>query len=659
MSSSDVEILKRALDREKAARKQAEKILEQKAAELYELTQKLQHSNQQLESLIDEKTSELNGVFENIVDAYVVTDLIGNVLKMNEPAIGLLEADFEKESINIMNLIHPTEYDNVMASFQELIKHGSLTDVHVKIRTKNNQTKLVHINCSIIYDAQGKAKAAQGIVRDITKSNEDEKRLIESENRLSTLILNLENAVLLEDENRKIVLTNNRFCEFFEIPMTPEQMVGIDCSEAAENSKELFVNSQGFIKRVDEVLSRKEMVTGDELIMVNGRILERDFIPIIESGSYKGHLWSYKDVTLKRSYRKSLETQKQKYSSIIANMNLGLVEVDTNENILMVNQSFTEMSGYSEEEVLGKKASSLFLEEENIHVFKEQTRKRIKGESSSYEIAVRIKNNEERHWLISGAPNYDIEGNVTGSIGIHLDITDLKSLEIQKELLLKQLARSNDELHEYAHIVSHDLKSPLRSIYALVNWLKEDNLDKYDDTSLTNISLIEETLEKMEQLIGDILDYSSLNSTNKEFTKINCNELLIDLIKVIYVPSHIEIKLNGELPEINGDRTKINQLFQNLLSNAVKFIDKDKGLIEVSFEELTTHYKFRIKDNGIGIDPAFHDKIFKIFHALNKNKDSTGIGLSIDKKIVDLHQGKIWLESKVGEGTTFFFTLKK
>ncbi|GAL74107.1 sensory transduction histidine kinase [Nonlabens ulvanivorans] len=325
----------------------------------------------------------------------------------------------------------------------------------------------------------------------------------------------------------------------------------------------------------------------------------------------------------------------------------------------MVNQSFTEMSGYSEEEVLGKKASSLFLEEENIHVFKEQTRKRIKGESSSYEIAVRIKNNEERHWLISGAPNYDIEGNVTGSIGIHLDITDLKSLEIQKELLLKQLARSNDELHEYAHIVSHDLKSPLRSIYALVNWLKEDNLDKYDDTSLTNISLIEETLEKMEQLIGDILDYSSLNSTNKEFTKINCNELLIDLIKVIYVPSHIEIKLNGELPEINGDRTKINQLFQNLLSNAVKFIDKDKGLIEVSFEELTTHYIFRIKDNGIGIDPAFHDKIFKIFHALNKNKDSTGIGLSIVKKIVDLHQGKIWLESKVGEGTTFFFTLKK
>ncbi|EAS20799.1 PAS domain S-box protein [Nonlabens mediterrranea] len=659
MSGSDVEILKRALERERAARKQAEKILEQKAAELYELTQKLRHSNEKLEVLIDEKTSELNGVFENIVDAYVVTDLYGNVLKMNNPAIDLLEADFTNESINLMDIVMPSEYENVLELFQKLLHNGSLTDVHVKIQTKNQHLKLVHINCSIIYDAQGKAKAAQGIVRDITKSDEDEKKLIESENRLSTLILNLENAVLLEDENGKIVLTNHKFCEYFEIPLKPEEIVGNDYHKISDNYKFLFDDPDYFIQRVDEILSLKKMVIGDELIMNNGRILERDFIPIIESDNYKGHLWSYRDVTLKRSYSKSLEAQKQKYSSIIANMHLGLVEVDTEEKIIMVNQSFTQMSGYTEEEVVGRKASSLFLDSDDVHIFKEQTRKRLRGESSSYEVVVNIKSNERRHWLISGAPNYDLEGNVTGSIGIHLDITDLKNLEIQKELLLAQLAKSNDELHEYAHIVSHDLKSPLRSIDALVNWLKADNLDKFDEISLKNLSLIEETLEKMEQLIGDILDYSSLNSSNEEFTEIDCNELVVDLIKVIYVPNHIEINLKGILPKINGDRTKVNQLFQNLLSNAVKFIDKEKGIIEVSCIELDNHYQFQIKDNGIGIDPAFHDKIFKIFHALNKNKDSTGIGLSIVKKIVDLHQGKIWLESKVGEGTTFFFTLKK
>ena len=108
-----------------------------------------------------------------------------------------------------------------------------------------------------------------------------------------------------------------------------------------------------------------------------------------------------------------------------------------------------------------------------------------------------------------------------------------------------------------------------------------------------------------------------------------------------------------------GHKTKLQQLFQNLISNAVKFIDKDKGLIQIDFKEEKDHFEFSIKDNGMGIEKKFFDKIFKIFHSLNKNKESTGIGLSIVKKIVDLHEGKIWLESELEKGTTFYFTLKK
>lgn len=659
MERSEVDILKRALAREKAARNQAEKILEQKSAELYRISEKLQDSNSKLESLINEKTTELNGVFENIVDAYVVTDLKGNILKMNDAAVDLLEADIKNEPINLMTIAHQDEFENIIYYFKELIDKGAVTDIQVRIVTKGNVSKLVHINCSIIYDAAGVPKAAQGIVRDITKSKKDQERLIESENRLATLILNLENGVLLEDEHRKIVLTNKRFCDFFEIPLSPEHMVGADCSTAAENSKQLFNDPEGFIARVNEVLQNKEMVLGDELSMVNGVILERDFIPIIKDGVYQGHLWSYKNVTLNRSYRKSLEAQKQKYSSIIANMNLGLVEVDHEDNILMVNNSFCKISGYKEEELIGKVASELFISENSKNQFKKENTNRSKGQSSSYELEVVTKNKEKRHWLISGAPNYDLKGKLLGSIGIHLDITDLKRLELQKEQLLSQLARSNDELHEYAHIVSHDLKSPLRSIYALVNWLKEDNLHKYDEVSLRNMSLIEETLEKMEQLIDDILDYSSLNSENQKVATINCNDLLRDLLKILYVPENITIKIPDNLPAIKGDPTKIKQLFQNLLTNAVKFSDKEHGRIEINYEEQDTHYLFKISDNGIGIAPEFHDKIFKIFHVLNKSKDSSGIGLSIVKKIVDLHKGTLWIESEPGLGTTFFFTIKK
>ena len=240
-----------------------------------------------------------------------------------------------------------------------------------------------------------------------------------------------------------------------------------------------------------------------------------------------------------------------------------------------------------------------------------------------------------------------------------MDITGLKNLERQKETLLKELEKSNDELQEYAHIVSHDLKSPLRSIYALINWLKEDNLDKLDANSIENISLIESTLEKMEALISGILNYSSLSVEKKEQGKVDLNVVLDNIEQILLITEHISLFRQNKLPVVRGDKTKLQQLFQNLISNSVKFIDKKEGAISINVEDKGSFYQFSVKDNGMGIEKRYHDKIFKIFHSLNENKDSTGIGLSIVKKIVDLYKGEIWLESTLGVGTTFYFTLRK
>lgn len=658
MSQNKIDILERALAREKAARKQAEKILENKAAELYDAKQKLETSYYELEALLNKTDSQLQGVFENIVDAYVIMDLMGNILKMNDSAVELLGFLNADENANLMNMVHPTDLELVSKTFKNLISEGAVTDSNFRIVTKQNQEKLVHVNASIIYD-DGEPVAAQGIVRDITQAKAAQEKLIESENRLATLILNLDSGVLLEDESRKIALTNNKFCELFEISVSPAQLKGTDCSDAAEQNKILFKNPKLFVDRINTILKDRKQVIGDELEMTSGKILLRDYIPIYENGAYKGHLWSYKDVTLRRKYRKSLEAQKQKYSSIIANMNLGLMEVDNDDKILMVNQSFLEMSGYDEAELLGQVASDIFLIDTDSETLKVENIKRKKGESNSYEVKCKTKSGEIRHWLISGAPNYNLNGVATGSIGIHLDITDLKSLELQKENLLSKLEKSNDELQEYAHIVSHDLKSPLRSIDALVNWIKDDNKDKLDDVSKQNFELIENTLEKMEQLISDVLNYSSVGFSDKEMSAVNLDDVVKGLIEIIYIPKHVKVEVLRRLPVINGDKTKLQQLFQNLISNAIKFIDKEAGFVKINIEEHATHYQFSIQDNGIGIEEKFHNKIFKIFHALNKSKDSTGIGLSIVKKIVDLHEGEIWLESQPAKGTTFFFTLKK
>jgi len=652
MNQDQVEILQRALKREKAARKAAEKILEEKSRELYA-------TSQQLEKHLDEKSSQLQGVFENILDAYVVINLEGNVLKFNEAATKLFGYNIENETVNVLNLIYNKDYEYAMASFMDLQTKGFFKDYEARIYTKSKEVKWVHINASVIFDKDKNPVAAQGIVRDISDQKASDEKLIESENRLSTLILNLDSGVLLEDQNRKIVLTNKKFCELFSIPVDPTLLIGEDCSNAAEQNKSQFENPEQFVLRINDILENKETVLADELVMTNGTILERDFVPIIKDDTYRGHLWSYRDITLKRSYRKSLEVQKQKYYSIIANMNLGLVEVNNNDEILMINQSFEAISGYTEGEVKGKKATDVFSVENGQDTILKERVKRQNGESNSYELKVKNKAGETRYWLISGAPNYNLEGEVVGSIGIHLDITEIKNLELQKEKLLGKLEKSNDELQEYAHIVSHDLKSPLRSINALVSWLKEDNKGELDAVSLQNFGLIETTLEKMEQLITDVLNYSSVGTDIAEKTDVDLDVLIHELVTIMYIPEHIYIKTANVLPHVKGDKTKLQQVFQNLISNAVKFIDKDKGSIIIDVEDLQSHYKFSIQDNGIGIDKKFHHKIFKIFHSLKKSEDSSGIGLSIVKKIVDLHEGEIWLDSEPNIGTTFYFTLKK
>ena len=660
MRQEKIDILERSLKREKAARKSAEKISEDKSRDLHFLSDELKATNAKLENLLHEKSSQLKGVFENIIDAFVVIDLTGHVIKFNDAATLLFGYDIDVEELNLSSLIYSEDIDYAYASFADLKTKGFFNNYKARVYTKSKQVKWVHINASIIYDKDKNPIAAQGIVRDITAQISLNEELKASESRLSALVVNLDIAVLLEDENSNIILANSKFCEIFNIPVSSGFLKGQDCSNAAEESKNLFLNPDGFTSRISEILQNKKQVIGDELTMKNGMILERDFTPILEENEYKGHLWTYRNITLSRRYSKSLEAQKVKYGNIIANMNLGLVEVNNDDEILFTNQSFTDMSGYSEEELLGKKANTVFFKEKGENTILQQNKKRLTGASGSYELKIRNKNNESKYWLVSGAPSYNLLGDIVGSIGIHLDITALKNLELQKESILKELESSNNQLHEYAHIVSHDLKSPLRSIDALVSWIKADNKGKFDKITLENFDLIDTTLQTMEKLISNVLEYSSAGSDAKKNEEdVDLNKTLSNVKNILLVPTNITIKVLNKLPIIRGDKTKFQQLFQNLVSNAIKFCDKEEGFVEINYVDNNTFHQFAIRDNGIGIEKKYHDKIFQIFHSLNKREDSTGIGLSIVKKIIDLHEGDLWLESEPKVGTTFYFTIRK
>lgn len=652
-----IAILERALEREKEARKQSEKILEQKSAELYELTQQLQQSNNKLHKLFIATRSELTGVFTNLADAYVMMDLAGNVINMNDAAISMLGYNSNVEEINMFQLSAVEDDENMKSCFVNLMANGAIKECTIAVVTKSGEEKMLQINCSLLNNESNKPVAIQGIFRDITKQVEDAKNLKASENRLYRLIQHLDSGIIMLDHDNNVTMVNKRMFELFELPVADDLQKG--CSFSMDTIKDKVEDALEYTKRYNEIKKKRKVVLSDEINLKNGTVVERNYIPVFEDKVFKGHLWSFTDITLKKNFRKGLEGEKQKYSNIIANMNLGLLELDHEGKIVLVNQSFCKMTGYSSEELVGQKGGNLIFTKESTEQINKQLANRNNGISSSYEITYTPPNKAKRHWLVSGAPSYSIEGKLSGSIGVVLDITEIKNLQFQKEGLLKQLEKSNIELQEYAHIVSHDLKSPLRSIYALISWLKEDNEDKLDDVSMQNFALIEATLEKMEQLITDILDYSSAGANTVEREKVNVNDVVTDILQLIYIPGHVKVNVLTQLPVVMAERTKIQQVFQNLISNAVKFINKSEGLIEIGVEEENDTYTFFVSDNGIGIEEKYHDKIFEIFHSLNKSKDSTGIGLSIVKKIIKLYGGEVWLESTPEEGTTFYFTLKK
>ncbi|WP_417886327.1 sensor histidine kinase [Zunongwangia sp.] len=228
----------------------------------------------------------------------------------------------------------------------------------------------------------------------------------------------------------------------------------------------------------------------------------------------------------------------------------------------------------------------------------------------------------------------------------------------QKDLLVR-LENKNQALSDYAHVVSHDLKSPLRSINSLVSWIKEDYVSVLDENGQEQLRLIQQLLEKMDGLISGILNYSTIDQAELQKYPVDLQDLVEDIIKLLYTPEHINIKIAGKLPIIFGDKFRLQQLFQNIIQNAIKSIDKPNGEIKINAKELKNNYKFSISDNGKGVKKEHFLKIFRIFEKIDNDPLSTGIGLSIVKRIVDFYDGKIWLESELSKGTTFYFTLPK
>ena len=348
---------------------------------------------------------------------------------------------------------------------------------------------------------------------------------------------------------------------------------------------------------------------------------------------------------------------------IIANMSEGVSLLRASDAVLVyANPRFEEMFGYVSGELVGKPVSVLTTEKRP-----EEKAKKIMGileKKGEWRGEVNnIKRDGTTFWCCANVSAFDHPEHGRVMIAVHTDITERKKAEAELKKLLAELERSNKELEQFAYVASHDLQEPLRTVSSFVQLLSSRYKNQLDANADEFITYITEAVTRMQLLIKDLLTLSRVDIRGKEFKPIDINNALRQVINdlhTVIIDNKAKIT-QEELPIVKADEQQIKQLFQNLIENAIKFRSKDTPEIHIGFEEDEKEFILRIRDNGIGIDPQFSKKIFVVFQRLHpKDKfPGTGIGLAICKKIVERHGGRIWFDSKIGKGSTFYFSIPK
>jgi len=375
-----------------------------------------------------------------------------------------------------------------------------------------------------------------------------------------------------------------------------------------------------------------------------------------------------------KAVKGKLQAEEEKHFRLLEESKDSIYTADLDGLITYVNPAFMELLEVPDlAELIGRPflPERFWFDPEDRKSFLEDLRKRS---IESKELALKTFSGGKIYVTVFCSLTKDVHGEINGSQGIVYDVTPNKELvalrEAEEELeklnehlksAVWDLTRANRELQEFAYIAAHDLKTPLRAIGTLADWISVDYADKFDEQGKEQVRLLVTKAKQMTALIDDILHYSRAGQSLQTNQQVDLNEILTEVIREIAPPESIKITVEDKLPAITCKKTHLIQIFQNLLDNAVKYMDKPEGRIKITCLEQDDCWKFSVADNGPGIERRHFDRIFKIFQTLEPRDgiESTGIGLSIVKKLVELNKGRVWVESEVGAGSIFFFTLPK
>ena len=362
------------------------------------------------------------------------------------------------------------------------------------------------------------------------------------------------------------------------------------------------------------------------------------------------------EIEERNQVEEALRESKEKYSTLVKNALTGIY-IDQDGKIVFANERFGEIYGYPREECIGIESWKL-VHPDDRPLTNQMRARRLKGEHvpSEYE-AMGLTKKGETIWIRRRNTNIEYGGK-PAILGNVVDITEEKRAE-------EKLRKINKELKSFVDVVSHDLKTPIIAIQGFSSRLFKNNQEKLGEKGERYLELINASARRMEVLVSDLLALSSSGQVLSTFVNISSLEIVENVssgLRDKLKENRIELVVTEDLPPIYCDGERIYQVFENLLVNAIKYMgDTENPKIEIGFKDNGGFHKFYVRDNGVGIDAKYHQKVFEMFHRLREveKEEGTGLGLAIVERIVNTHGGRVWVESEKGKGATFYFTLPK
>jgi two-component system sensor kinase FixL len=386
--------------------------------------------------------------------------------------------------------------------------------------------------------------------------------------------------------------------------------------------------------------------------------------PILESGEHRGAVVAFADITQRLAARRAIADSEERKSAVLRSTLDSIVTIDAEGCITEFNPAAEGTFGYTRAEAIGRHLFELIIPER----FRDAHRAGLARHVATGETHV-IGKRLELPALRKDGSEFLSELTITRSefesgptfTGVLRDITLRKEQEAEREQLIKALARSNQELDQFAYVASHDLKAPLRGIANLSQWIEEDLGEKLGGENKSQMEMLRGRVHRMEALIDGILQYSRAGRMKAKPETIDTGALVKEVVDLISPPESTRIEIASGMPTIRTEKIPLQQVFMNLLGNAIKHTANGNPQVAVAWSDAGPFYEFTVRDNGQGIAPQYHERIFGIFQTLEARDkvEGTGIGLSVVQKIVEAKGGRVWVESELGKGATFKFLWPK